>query len=186
VALSDDLERIAAVAQGFADEGEQLAGVLVADPSPGRRVYLCAYAVGSREEERRWLVLDAAGTPLERRIDVRDAVSIVATCEIAVEAAGGGQLEELRSQLAALRVRENPPGIDEAEDAALELERTIGTEPRVASPAYLDRVGAATLRLEQALGPNGGSPFAVALKQAMAAVQALAADVERAYKRPLE
>jgi hypothetical protein len=186
VALSDDLERIAAVAQGFADEGEQLAGILVAEPSPGRRVYLCAYAVGSREEERRWLVLDAAGTPLERRVDVRGAVSIVATCEIAVEAAGGGQLEELRSQLAALRVRENPPGIDEAEDAALELERTIGTEPRVASPAYLDRVGAATLRLEQALGQNGGSPFAVALKQAMAAVQALAADVERAYKRPLE
>jgi hypothetical protein len=185
VALSDDVERIAAVAQGFAGEGEELAGVLVAEPAPGRRVYVCAYSVAG-DEGQRWLALDESGNPLERRADVRDAVSIAATCEIAVETAGGGGLEELRSQLAALRIRENPPGIDEAEEAALELERTIGAEPRVASAAYLDRLGAATLRLEQALGGNGGSPFAAAMKQAMAAVQALVADVERAYKRPLE
>jgi hypothetical protein len=186
VALSDDLERIAAVARAYAGEGEDLAGVLAAEPSPGRRVYVCAYGPSAGEATRSWLALDAEGRPVERRVDVRDAVSIVATCEIAVETAGGGELEELRSRLTALRLRENPPGIDEAEEAALALERTIGAEPRVASPAYLDGLGEATLRLEQALGHNGGSPFAAAMKHAMGAVQLLAADVERGYKRPLE
>jgi hypothetical protein len=181
VALSDDLERIAAVALRYADEGEELAGVLAAEPSPGRRVYLCAYEGASRS----WLALDADGRPLERRVDVREAVSIVATCEIAVETAGGGALEELRAQLAALRMTENPPGIDEAEEAALALERTIGAEPWIASTAYLDQLGAATLRLEQALGHNGGSPFASAMKQAVGAVQLLASDIERGYKREL-
>ena len=47
---------------------------------------------------------------------------------------------------------EQPDGIEEAEEAALALERAIGAPPRVASPAYLDAVGAATRRLELALG----------------------------------
>ena len=47
----------------------------------------------------------------------------------------------LRSQLAQVRMVEQPPGIEEAEEAALALERVIGAPPRVASPAYLDAVG---------------------------------------------
>src|SRR3712207_7331385 len=45
---------------------------------------------------------------------------------LAVESAGGGDLTELRTQLVSLRLREAPPGIAEAEEAALTLERTIG------------------------------------------------------------
>ena len=85
-----------------------------------------------------------------------------------------------------LRLTENLTGIDEAEEAALELERVVGIPPRVATPAYLDDVGAATRRLELALGDAGGSPFAEAMKHAMAAVDELTQEVERAYKRPLE
>jgi hypothetical protein len=183
VTLAEDLERVAGVASGFVGEGEELAGILVAEPSPGRRIYVCAYDRGGA---RSWLALDADGRPLARRVDVRDAVSIAALCELAVETAGGGDLEELRSQLLALRLRENPPGVEEAEEAALELERTIGSGPRVASPAYLDAVGSATLRLEDALGQDNGSPFAAAMKQAMGAVESLAAEVEANYKGPLE
>ena len=69
------------------------------------------------------------------------AVSIAALCELAEEAAGGGKLEELRAQLLSLRLTEHPEGIEEAEEAALELERTIGAPPRLATPAYLDAVG---------------------------------------------
>jgi hypothetical protein len=116
---------------------------------------------------------------------VRDAVSIAALCEIAEETAGGGDLEDLRSQLVALRLTENPAGIDEAEDAALALEATIGTPPRIASPEYLDALGTATRRLERALGSDAQSPFANAMRGAAPVVDELARDVEAHYKLEL-
>ena len=182
MALREELERIAGIAATFAEPDEELAGVLAAEPDRGRRLYLCAFR---RDESRTWLVLDPSGNPVERRLEVREAASIAALCELAAESAGGGDLEELRRQLVALRLREDPPGIDEAEEAALALERALGQPPRLATPAYLDEVGAATTRLELALGEDGGSPFAAAMKQGLAVVDALAAEVEAEYKRPL-
>jgi len=181
VGLTDDLDRIAAVAAAFADDGETLAGVLPAESQPGDRVYLCAY---ERNGERAWLALDDAGAPVESRMRVRDAVSIAALCEVAEESAGGGDLSELRSQLVALRLTENPPGIDDAEEAALALEAVVGSPPRLATPGHLDAVGNATRRLERALGDDA-SPLAEALKQALPVVEALAREVETAHKRPL-
>jgi hypothetical protein len=183
VTLADELDRVAEAAAGFADPGEELAGILVAEPGPGRRVYVCAF---DGADGRSWLALDDERRPLRRRADVRDAVSIAALCEIAVESAGGGDLEDLRAQLVALRLRENPPGVEEAEDAALELERTIGGAPRVASAEYLDAVGQATQRLEYALGQDGPSPFAAAMKTALGTVESLSAEVEANYKVVLE
>jgi hypothetical protein len=116
---------------------------------------------------------------------VRRTASIVALCELAEERAGGGDLQDLREQLVALRITEHPEGIEEAEEAALELEQTIGAPPRLAEPAYLDRVGAAARRLELALGPSAGSPFAEAMKQGMAAVDELVRDVETHYRSTL-
>ena len=182
MALQAELERIAAAALEFAEEDEMLAGVVPAEPAAGLRVYLCAYACSAGT---RWLGLDGDGRPVESRSLVRDAVSIVALCEVAEETAAGGDLDELRSHLVALRITENPPGIDEAEDAVLTLQHTIGAPPRVATPRWLDEVGAATRRLEIALGEASGSPFAEAMKQAVHAVDALAEDVEANYKRPL-
>ena len=179
--LAEDLQRIADIAASYADEGERLDGVLAAEPASGERLYLCAYARG---EERAWLVLDASGAPLGSRARVRDAVTIAAMCELAEETAGGGDLTELRSQLVTLRLTENPPGIDEAEDAALALERAIAPPPRVATPEYLDSVGAATRRLERALGGES-SPFAAAMQASLGSVEALAHEVETRYKRPL-
>jgi hypothetical protein len=179
--LSDELATLAARAAEHAADGEELEGVIAAEPHPGRRVYLCSYVGG---ETRTWLALDAAGEPIERRSVVREAVSIAALCELAAESAGGGDLEALRHELVALRLREDPPGIDEAEEAALALERTVGSPPRLATPGYLDDVGAATQRLELALG-EASSPFAHAMRHAHVAVDSLTADVEAAYKRPL-
>lgn len=181
--LKEDLDRIAVEAVGLAQPGEQLAGVVPAEPDPGERSYLCAFGSG---DERTWLVLDDAGRPVTDRDRIRRAVSIIALSELAEESAGGGELEELRQQLVALRLSENPPGIEEAEEAALALERAIGAPPRLAEPAYLDRVGAATRRLEAALGPSAGSPFAEAMKQGLAAAEELTHDVLTGYRLPLD
>ena len=74
---------------------------------------------------------------------VKDAVSIAALCEIAEESAVGGDLDELLSQLVALRLTENPEGIDEAEDC----------RPRAPTD---DRRAAATRLTRQAGRDRGG------------------------------
>jgi hypothetical protein len=182
VTLADDLERISSDAAAFAGEGEELAGVLAAEPAEGGRVYLCAFRSG---DDVSWLALDDAGEPVTERERVREAASLVALSEIAEESAGGGELDELRSQLVALRLTENPEGIEEAEDAVLDLQRVLGATPRLATPRYLDNVGAATKRLEEALGDSGSSPFVEAMRASSGAVQAFTADVEANYKAPL-
>jgi hypothetical protein len=182
VELREELDAVAAAAARFAAPGEAVDAILVAEPSEGDRIYLCAF---SGPESRTWLALDAQGGPVTDRNRVREAVSIAAMVEVAEEQAGGGELEELRRQLAALRLTENPPGIDEAEEAALALERTVAAEPRVATPRHLEEVGAAARRLERALGDSGNSPFAVAMQQALPAVEELAKEVEAQYKLPL-
>ena len=181
--LSEDLARIAAAARPFAEADEELAAVIPAEPAGGVRVYLCAF--GSEGEQKRWLAFDEDGYPLRERRLVREAVSIAAMCELAEEVAGGGNLEELRRQLVALRMTEDPPGIDEAEQAALALEQLLGRTPRVASPAYLDEVGGATRRLEQALGDAAASPFAAAMRGAVDTIDGLTRDVEGNYKLDL-
>jgi hypothetical protein len=182
VELNDELRRIAEAAIRFAEPGEELTGIVPAEPAAGARSYLCAF---TREPERTtWLVLDAEEAPVTEPARVRDVVSIAALCELADDIAGGGDLDELRSQLVALRLTENPPGIDEAEEAALALQATIGAMPRVATPEHLDAVGAAAMRLERVLG-GPGSPFATAMKQATETVAELTRDVENGYKVPL-
>ena len=109
---------------------------------------------------------------------VRDTVSIVGLCELAEESAGGGDPDLLGTLLA-------EGGLAEASQAAEALQNTIAEPPRVASPAYLDAIGAAASRLERALGDAGPSPFAHAMQAGAGAVDELVSDVERTYKRPL-
>lgn len=181
-ALQDDLDRIAASAARFAAEGEELAGVLAAEPLEGGRVYLCAF---SSAEGHTWLALDGDGQPISDRELVRQAASLVALSEVAEESAGGGELDELHSRLVALRLTENPPGIDEAEEAILALQQALGSPPRLATAAWLDEVGAAARRLEQALGESGLSPFAEAMKAASRSVEDFVTDVEANHKANL-
>ena len=181
--LRDDLDRVAQTALGLAEPGDELAGIVPAEPQEGERTYLCAFASG---DERTWVVFDDAGAPVIDREAVRRTATIAAMCELAEESAGGGELDELRDRLMTIRLTESPEGIEEAEEAALALQQVIGAPPRVAEPGYLDRVGAATRRLELALGDPGLSPFAEAMKAGLASVEEFAADVESHYKRPLD
>jgi hypothetical protein len=183
VAVGEDLARIADAAVAFAAPDERVTGVIATEPSEARRVYLVSYepARGGRT----WLALDDEGRPLDDRHLLREAASLAALVEVAEESAGGGDLAELRARLAELREREAPVGIDEAEDAAAALAGTLEPGPRVARTAYLDALGAASRRLEQALGDGSASPFAAAMQQAVPVVEGLADDVEQNYKLPL-
>ena len=104
---------------------------------------------------------------------------------LALPCAVGGDLDELLSQLVALRLTENPEGIDEAEAAVRALQQTIGVPPQLASPARLDEIGAATRRLELALDPAAPSPFTAALKGAQGTLDELLNEVVGAYRVPL-
>lgn len=183
MSLLDDLERIAALAAPHAPGGHEVGAVLAAEPDRDRRFYLCAFTTA--DERRAWLVLDESGDPLSDRRGVRDVVSIAALCEIAGEAVAGGELDELLAQLEALRIAEAPEGIDEAEAAARALQGVIGVPPRLATPTRLDEIGQATRRLEQALDPAAGSPFAAAMRGAQGTVDELLAEVESTYLAPL-
>ncbi len=179
--VTDELVRIAAAAAAFAETGEELRGVLVAE-TPGRRVYLCAFESGAAHS---WLALGEDAQPVRERQLVREAASLAALCEVAEESAGGGDLPQLRARLAEIRRADAPAGIEEAESAAASLAETLQPGPRVASHAYLDAIGVASRRLEQALGESSGSPFAAAMQSAMGAVEGLADDVERHHKLEL-
>jgi hypothetical protein len=184
MSLGGELERVAGLVAAAAD-GARVVAVLPAEPAAGRRAYLCALE-SPDGAARTWLAVDAAGVAVTSRRDLRDAVSIVALCEIAEEAAGGGDLDDLLSRLVAVRISEQPAGIEEAEAAVRALQHTIGAPPQLATPARLDAIGAATRRLELALDPAAGSPFAATLRSAQDAVEELMRDIESSYRVPLE
>jgi hypothetical protein len=93
VGLDAELRRIAEGAIDYAADGEELAGIVPAEPRSGVRVYVCAYRSG---EETTWLVLDAEGAPVDDRGLVRDAVSIAGLVELAEETAGFAAPKEAR------------------------------------------------------------------------------------------
>jgi hypothetical protein len=182
MSLEADLARIATAAASFAEPKETLVGIVPAEPAAGLRLYLCAYESNG---ETSWIVLDGDGRPVSKRSVVREAVSIAALCEVASETAAGGDLDELRAQLAALRETEHPQGIEEAEEAVDALRAVLGSPPVLATPQRLDAIGDATRRVEHALGNGADSPFTHAMRGAAESVQAFTADVEAAYRGEL-
>jgi hypothetical protein len=182
VSLVEELNRIAGLAAEQAREGETLGAVLPTEPHAGVRVYL----VGLEEAAGRvWVALDADGRAIGDRSLVRAAVSIAALCELAAETAVGGDLDELRRQLVAVRMTQQVPGIEAAEEALDELQRVVGSPPQLASPERLDAIAEAARRLEQELGETTGSPFAAALQAGTGVVDELVRDVEAAYRGDL-
>jgi hypothetical protein len=180
--LEDEIGAVRTAASPFAADGEELIGVVPAEPAAGRRVFLCAFESGTSVH---WLALDSQRNTVAERGLVREAVSIAALCELAEESAGGGDLLELQARLVEIRKADSPEGIEEAEAAAAALAETLREPPRIASPAYLDAIGAAAERLERALGDPGASPFAEAMKTGVGAAEELAERVERSYKTAL-
>jgi hypothetical protein len=179
VELGDELERAAGLAAALVEPGAVVSGVLATEAEPGRRVYVCS--IDGTDATRGWLAVLDDGSAVSSRAEVRAAVSIAALCEVAVDTAGGGDLDGLIASLADLRAREAPEGIEDAEAAAEALRVVLGDPPQLATPQRLDEIGAAARRLEQELDPGGASPFSAALKAAQGAVSELQREVEAGY-----
>jgi hypothetical protein len=184
VLLAEEIQRIAGLAaQAGGANGDVVSGVIPTEPTPGRRIYLCAF--DGADGYRSWLAVRDDGTVVETRSELREAVSIAALCEVATDAAGGGDLDTLIDRLEELRRTEAPDGIEDAEEAARALRGVLGDVPQVASPARLDEIGGATRRLERELDPTGASPFSAAMKSSQAAVSELQREIEAGYRLPL-
>ena len=76
VTLEDQIVGAREAAASFASSEEEVVGVVPAEASSGRLVFLCAFG-GSGGEER-WLALDGANAPVLDRALVHEAASIAA------------------------------------------------------------------------------------------------------------
>jgi hypothetical protein len=182
--LLGELDRIVGLAARNLEGGDVVSGVVASEPRPGERVYLVS--VDGGDGLRSWIAIRADGEPVTSRRELREAVSIAALCEVAADAAGGGDLDALVASLAELRTTEAPPGIEDAEEAARALRIMLSDAPRVATPERLDQIGAATRRLERELDPAVPSPFSSAMQAAQAAVSELQREIEAGYRLLLE
>ena len=108
VALAQDLRRVAEAAVRYAGPGEEVVGIVPAEAIWGLAPTSAPTAARTARRAGSWL--DEDGKPVKDRVRIREVVSIAALVELAEETAGGGDLEELRSQLVALRLLENPAG----------------------------------------------------------------------------
>jgi len=155
VTLVEHLEEAHAAAVGHAGPGEEVVGVLPAEPGVGERVYVLAFSSG---EALSYLAIDSRHEPIHDRQLVRDAATILALSERAEEASGAMMGPELIDRFtdAAVTLDElgQPAGAAAcraAIDALRELE-TAAAGPRVASPAFLDGVAYAAADVGAALG----------------------------------
>ncbi len=183
MALVDELERAGELAAVHSQPGDVVSGIIASEPIVGRRVYVCSF--DDADGRRSWLAIRADGAPVTSRAELREAVSIAALCEVAEDAAGGGDLDALIATLVEIRENEAPPGIEDAEDAARALREVLGDPPQLASPGRLDVIGTATRRLERELDSSASSPFAAALKSSQGAVSELEREIEAGYRTEL-
>jgi hypothetical protein len=183
--LAADLEAVAErAAAAYARQGDQVSAVLPTEPTAGKRVYLVAFDDG--DGYRSWVALDDEGAAVTATRDLREAIAVAVLCEVAADAAGGGDVDGLIARLEELRLTEAPEGIEDAETAARQLRAVLGEPPQLATPARLDEIGAATRRLEQELDPMSASPFASAMRAAEGAVAELQREIEAGYRVPLD
>ena len=183
MSLADELERIAGLAATHAAPGDAVSGIIATEPAAGERVHLCSF--DDADGRRSWLAIRDDGTAVATRAELREAVSIAALCEVAGDAAGGGDLDALIARFVEPRETEAPPGIEDAEEAARALRGVLAEPPQLATPALLDEIGAATRRLERELDPTAASPFSAAMRSSQEAVSELQREIEAGYRVPL-
>ena len=167
--MVDEQQVLAAaeIAEAFAERGERVVGVLVADPFERGLVYLCALGDPDGEDdepELAWVAVDADGAPLADGQLVRETAALIALCETAEEAAlvpTATDLHGLAERALGLAGAEHAglaAALAEVRDSASAL-ASLGAGLRVARSDTLDRLAehararagaASTLRSEGA------------------------------------
>lgn len=150
--LVDELERAGRLGAEQAGTGATVAAVMAADGRDGR-----AFLVVVGADPYAYLLLDAAGVAVADRGRVREVVTLIALAERADEVAGALEGERAAAAFAdcAGRLAEHgDPAASEAAAAVAAAYRELvaaASGPRVATPAYLDRIGERAAAAAQAL-----------------------------------
>jgi hypothetical protein len=154
VTVAEELERAAEAAARHAGPRERVAAVMAAEPGHGTRIYVVAF---EQAESHAYMALDRDLEPTADRRLVRDAVTMLGLAELAEEISGAVAADELGDLFAEAERRLAQAGHPDASAAAAAVRRALAhlseaaAGPRVATPGYLDRVGAAALALGGAL-----------------------------------
>lgn len=155
--LEQELEAAAGAARAHA-AGEPVAAVMAAQPGRSDRVYLIALG---RDGDHRYLALDDRLQPVTDRRLVRDAVVMLGLAERAEEASIAIHADALDDPFAAAQAALEQAGRTQQATAAADVRAALAAlsraahGPRVATPDYLDRLGAASGRLAVALNAYG-------------------------------
>ena len=155
--LEQELEAAAGAARAQA-AGEPVAAVMAAQPGRSDRVYLIALG---RDGDHRYLALDDRLQPVTDRRLVRDAVVMLGLAERAEEASIAIHADALDNPFSAAQAALEQAGRAQQATAAADVRAALAAlsraadGPRVATPDYLDRLGAASGRLAVALNAYG-------------------------------
>ncbi|HEY3612497.1 MAG TPA: hypothetical protein VGK92_02275 [Gaiellales bacterium] len=172
MASEDQLLAAAAAAKPFATAGEEVVGVLVADPFDHGLVFLCALGPPAEDDdgdpdevpELGWIAVDGDGLALGDDRRVQEAAMLAALCETAEEAAlvpDAAEIAESAERALALAGGERPEltaALEATREGALAA-AAFGDGLRVARTGYVDQladaaraIAAATQELQQCAG----------------------------------
>jgi hypothetical protein len=171
MASEDQLLAAAAAAKPFATAGEEVVGVLVADPFDHGLVFLCALGPPAEDDdddpddvpELGWIAVDGEGLALSDDRRVQEAAMLAALCETAEEAAlvpDAAEIAEAAER--ALGLAGERPELRaalEATRAGAHAAAAFGDGLRVARTGYVDQladaaraIASATQELQQCAG----------------------------------
>jgi hypothetical protein len=152
--LEVELQAAHAAARALAGAGESVAAVMAAEPGLGYRVYVVAIERGG---ELSYLALDGALEPLLDRRLVREAVTMLGLAERAEEASTAITTDQLDAPFGEAERALRTAGQEAAATAAAAVRDALAAlsaaaaGPRLATPLFLDRVGAAAAELGRCL-----------------------------------
>ena len=153
MASEDQLLAAAAAAKPFATAGEEVVGVLVADPFDHGLVFLCALGPPAEDDdddhddvpELGWIAVDGDGLALGDERRVQEAAMLAALCETAEEAAlvpDAAEIAEAAERALALAgdgAAELRAALEATRDGALAA-AAFGDGLRVARTGYVDQL----------------------------------------------